>query len=587
MAALWRGMAVMVVDQLCAADGRWPSTWTTPCSTRRASAPGGARAGVSRKAVPSERDERYALITVSIELVIASYRTAVIRYAAWLLCGVLLVGCTEGAPASVPSAPVDRPPAELGEQDEQQVESTLPTIQRIGLHVSDQELRRWRDRAADGPYRIEGDVSSGSPGDWDRIVDSAKEFRDNPDGARWDGPDAGEDGCVPQWAEEPPTAEAAGLRDAAFIYLLTGDSEYGDLVKQELLIQSEQDGLDFSDEDLWCSRVILDVNPGFNIAQWLTTLLYAYDYLGPDFFEDAQRRQLDKWFVAGADWLLRDLDHSLSNLFEDRSAGDYSLESIDPMYGDSIAYLEGPRIGTVARHYNNRRAAQIRLVALSGVKFDVRHHLEAAKRFVKEYLAFSVYPEGAGGDYHRWRSDRPAAGWSYQANALGSMITIADAFARVGDSELYEYVADCGLHGTEGGEKSLLSSALDQYRYIDGTFERYAARSVSDVRDESRISGYGVHDIWVAQANVYYKSQELRERYLRTGDDMPPYPVSPPTNGPFDPWTGEGGTYPGVMFMFGDLEQSPSPYPQEPLIQVVQVADPCDGTAVRSEAPPA
>ena len=45
--------------------------------------------------------------------------------------------------------------------------------QRLGLHVTQEELNIWKQRASSGPYKTTGDVSTNSPGDWNRIQNNA------------------------------------------------------------------------------------------------------------------------------------------------------------------------------------------------------------------------------------------------------------------------------------------------------------------------------------------------------------------------------------------------------------------------------
>jgi hypothetical protein len=63
---------------------------------------------------------------------------------------------------------------------------------RVGLLHSAQEVEVWRLRAVKGPYRVAGDVSANSPGDWARIRQNADRFVANPGAARWNGPSQGD-----------------------------------------------------------------------------------------------------------------------------------------------------------------------------------------------------------------------------------------------------------------------------------------------------------------------------------------------------------------------------------------------------------
>ena len=116
------------------------------------------------------------------------------------------------------------------------------SVNRLGLHVTQGELDIWRLRkdgngSYGGPYKTAGDVQANSPGDWDRIASNALNFKNNPSQAIWDGPvEFNADGSVKQIQgtspNNPPKKEFTNLRDAAFCYLVTGDTEYRNAVKE-------------------------------------------------------------------------------------------------------------------------------------------------------------------------------------------------------------------------------------------------------------------------------------------------------------------------------------------------------------------
>src|SRR5262249_37269259 len=94
---------------------------------------------------------------------------------------------------------------------------------RLGLHVTQEELTIWRQRAQNGPYKTAGDVSINSPGDWDRIVSNRNAFASNPSNGRWTAPQT-VNGCVEAnpntygWPEpgDGNVYWSTRLRDAAF-----------------------------------------------------------------------------------------------------------------------------------------------------------------------------------------------------------------------------------------------------------------------------------------------------------------------------------------------------------------------------------
>ena len=58
---------------------------------------------------------------------------------------------------------------------------------RLGLHVTQEELNIWRQRMTSGPYKSSGDVSTNSPGDWNRFVSNKNTFLSNPSAHRYAG----------------------------------------------------------------------------------------------------------------------------------------------------------------------------------------------------------------------------------------------------------------------------------------------------------------------------------------------------------------------------------------------------------------
>jgi hypothetical protein len=151
---------------------------------------------------------------------------------------------------------------------------------------------------------------------------------------------------------------------------------------------------------------------------------------------------------------------------------------------------------------------------------------------------------------------------------VGPALVIADAFARAGDPSLYEFVTSDGAFGSEGGDKDLRFAARSLGRHLDGSYVRYGTDEEERAGDPAYLidgrnldEGWdAVHDVTVAMSNLYFRDDYLRGVYTRTGEGLDGYPQDPATNGPHTVWTGEGGIYPGVLFMFGQLEDEVAPY---------------------------
>ena len=69
-----------------------------------------------------------------------------------------------------------------------------------------------------------------------------------------------------------------------------------------------------------------------------------------------------------------------------------------------------------------------------------------------------------------------------------------------------------------------------------------------------------VDDTYLAQANLFYQSAFVKSIYMRTASGAPGYPAGGGVAGGYPTWTGEWGVYPGILFMFGQMEGSVNPY---------------------------
>lgn len=433
-----------------------------------------------------------------------------------------------------------------------------------GVTYSEGELAVWRERAVAGPYRSVGDAGPNSPGDWDRIVANAEAFVADPSAGRWGGPSG--EGCVQAGAEAPSPDAMDWLRDAAFVALVTDDDVLRQDVGAELLAQARVAGVDFADTDRWCPGVVHDLHPSFEVAYWMTRLALAYDYVGEDAFTAAEHELLRSWFWHAARWLQVDADRKLDDNFVNRYEGDYRLSPMrqaDPGW-DRVGYLDGPQIGAIARYYNNRRATSMFFVGLIGVQQDDAEFIASSKRFVTEWLMFSVYPDGWTGEFERWRSDLPDLGWAYSTYNVALAAMTADLLARHGDTELYTFTTSAGVHGTQGGPKSLHTVLRDHAGYLDGSQVRYGTDQPAQRTESHRIDGstgdwHSVHDVAATVGNLYYDDAYLTGTYTRTTTTTLGYPSQVASQGPFSPWQGVWGIYPGVLFMHGQMEAT-SPY---------------------------
>jgi hypothetical protein len=434
---------------------------------------------------------------------------------------------------------------------------------RLGLHVTQEELNIWKQRAQSGPYKSPGDVSANSPGDWNRIVGNANAFISNPSVDRWAGQTT--DQCVKAWDPEPPRNLGAKMRDAGFYYLVIGNTSYRDAVRNELLAQAGVAGTDFSNKTRWCAS-IWDDNPTFDYANWLTKLLFAYDYVRSG-LTTSERNILDTWFLNAANFWEANQDYAVKSRFPNRNSDDYNtVGNCDPS-GSKVTHFAGYTVVECYRVFNNRALTQARFFTLAGVMLNNTWLKNQGKRYVKEWIKYAVFPDGTPTEFERWENTTPALGWNYSSLALGTALSIADTLARTGDMELYNFSSLDGILDTKGGPKSLRQIITLHLKHVNTDIVRYGTDNSANngssayrIRSIDGITGEAIeNDTYTALANIFYQDNFIKSIYMRTAANSPVYPSSPGTGG-WTAFTGEWGVYPGVLFMFGNMEGRVWPY---------------------------
>jgi hypothetical protein len=435
---------------------------------------------------------------------------------------------------------------------------------RIALHATQEEVNIWKQRSVSGPYLD----------DWNRIISRANSFLSNPNAETWVGNQLNQcwNGDAVVKNEQPPNAllgRAKGdkLRDAAFVYLIKGDTKYRDAVRTTLLKQAGVTGTNFANTKRWCTNYESDgfnLSQDFEITNWLRRLVYAYSYIRPT-LSAGDQTTLDSWFRNAGNFWANALHNTTKLRFPNRLNDDYSAcTNVNVCPGrDKGATHFGAATRYLGFHYawSNKEATYAAFVAATGVTIDDAALKAAAKRFAKEWLMFAVGADGTVADQHRWVDGTAQTGFLYAGTALGSIITIADHLARAGDLELFNFSTSAGFYGWEGGPKTLLkamqryaSLAIGERNLGGGGVQAYA--STTSTSDSAKRIGPGTaysQDIVMAPANVFYRDESVKMAYTRT---MPARPFS----AGYDPWGGDWGTYPGTRFMFAQMEGMVQPY---------------------------
>lgn len=450
---------------------------------------------------------------------------------------------------------------------------------RLGLHVTQQELAIWKKRAKEGPYVKKGDESKNSPADWERIKENANKFMSNPAADRYRGGYTGP-GCVPKSGEYNPGYQGINLRDAAFVYLLTNQTSFGDAVRKELLAQAAEPLVDFSVASRWCN--LGDSDPGFVITEWLTRLLFAYDYTKAT-FSTTERAKMDRWFLSAGMYFQQGLDAYYAKRFENRLKNNYRLQvySTNSEGHDKKDYMYygSPQVGFFAKGYNNRNGTIARFVGTVGVFLKNELLINSAKRWFFEWMRYGVFPTGDVVDLYRGLENpkEPEKGLNYLFSVVQAMADLADVLARSGDNSLYEYKTSEGYFGSETdgkAKKSLLLVIQNALNYLNGKNRNYATISINQMKDSLFLidgldpnltdSNIIVYDTWFSLPNLYFQNKEIQANYLRKAPGTRPYPAWPRSIGPNKSWGGQAHIYPGMLFMFGKLEGLVKPYPNPP-----------------------
>jgi hypothetical protein len=303
----------------------------------------------------------------------------------------------------------------------------------------------------------------------------------------------------------------------------------------------------------------------FQISNWIRKLAYGYSYIRSS-LSAGDKTTIETWFLKAATYW-DGVQHNWSKLrFPNRLSDNYTspVSPYNPGTTFGITHWGGPTMHGFNDAWVNIPATTNTMVGIVGILLNNTTLKNNAKRFAKEWMMFNLAPDGTVGDQYRWHTtttNPPRLGYLYAGTVIGSIVALADHFARIGDFELYNTSITGGLYGWEGSGKTLLK-ALRRYsqltlgeRGLPNGISVYASTDATLSASE-RIGPGTTHnqDTFMIPANVYYRDALVKQSYTRT---MP----SSPTSSGYDVWGGDWGTYPSVRFMFGQMEDVHFPYP--------------------------
>ncbi|MEM6273645.1 MAG: malectin domain-containing carbohydrate-binding protein [Myxococcota bacterium] len=402
--------------------------------------------------------------------------------------------------------------------------------------------------------------------------------------------------------------DAAGISDdlfdASFYALVMDDTSLRDGVRRALLRQtdvSKAPGVDFTNRSRWPVQkdddVIVSTNPFFFTALWITKIARTYEYSRmavidgevreSGVYSAAEAEQIETWLRNAGEYYREITEYGLINDYgffenvEDRIAGRHRSSALNRAPGtwaNSYRYWDdGPQPTIGQLRYQNRITASAMAFCVIGFTVEDQLMQRDCKLFFQEVIRYGVDANGYLGDFYRDQLNGEK-GLDYVSGQASHLVEMADAFARAGDSSLYEYTTSDGAgtpggHTTTGGPKSLYQVLIATGRFyqVGGNQNRKKGGNLIDADSGGNGRRYVQIAANFAAANVYYRDPALRDLvYLSTSAGYRGFQspnsvqitgyVIHPTRATF------GGSV-GHLFLYGGLEKAENsvwPYPGIP-----------------------
>jgi hypothetical protein len=421
---------------------------------------------------------------------------------------------------------------------------------RLGLHVTQEELEIWKQRMGSGPYQSQ----------WATIKSRADGFVASPP-AMWTARTTG--GC---WVDDSVSETRPGrtldreMRDAGLMYLLTGSTSYRDAVRNRLLAYVAQAGTNLAtNTSVWCNNEIYD-SQWFEVGNWLRRLLYAYDYIRPS-LGAGDVATIDAWFLSQAQRIDLFVDNRVKISVANHYNDNYTCSNFcGPNDHNQVVAFGHPFATWFADGWHNIQNTGVAFYGAVGIMLNNATLKDHAKRYFQEWIKYAIYPGGIVTDQYRWVSSGwGTTGFTYAGTAIGTMITLADHFARAGDTSLYTYSTEVGQLGSQspGNPKSLLQVLRHLAGLTNGTILEYgSATSTSDPAKLIRPFGTvekQIDFIDLAPASIFYNDTAINTAYRTTIPGVF-------SSGGYDALGGDWGSYPMILAMFGQMEGQVNPY---------------------------
>ncbi|NET30708.1 MAG: hypothetical protein F6K19_01725 [Cyanothece sp. SIO1E1] len=451
----------------------------------------------------------------------------------------------------------------------------------VGFHITQTHLNYLKDRLQNGPFKSQGDYNTNSPGDWDRFLSDAGKFLTN-SYVPWNGE------TINDRNNYRDKVLAIEMQAAALHFLMNQDQQYLDKIKQSLITEATNNfwvGRNYNDPDIYKRARDRDLYISSAIVRVIKSYRYIRSYLS-----SSEQEQIDNLMASIGNFYATGIGNDLKTNFPNRESRDYTVTgnaASSPFYTGDTAYFDMNtgqgvhNIPILAKWYNNRRGSQIAPIALIGALLkDHPVHGELADRcilqsklFIEEWIKYSVYGDFSMGEYER-NGDyaTPQQGLMYAFYIFNAALTAADAFARLGDYDLYNFSTLDGLWGTEGTgvPKSLYNITIhvckQAAKQIDW-FWPIGGRSQEDNRIDMSNQPFGPH--WVFDTtfhlgNLYWQDDFIEQVCLREYAGTDTFPsssigTSAVIAGPWYGWNGWFVQHPGGMCgMYAKLMRTPA-----------------------------
>jgi regulation of enolase protein 1 (concanavalin A-like superfamily) len=443
------------------------------------------------------------------------------------------------------------------------------------LYSSADVARYTSSMTSPGPYHSTGDAGHGgafSPGDGARSLVLAREFLANPQASYWI------QSQLPFSAGDPWPETMAYVRPmhAAWVYMTQPSHPDRDALRREvkslLLHHATHASHDFANS----TNYPIDFaghapSPIFNHAAWMARLIKARDMLGRDSFTATENAVLDRWFYDYANWSFNWLHTTaVGRYLPGRLDRDYSRVN-RPANAHRRSYDGGPLIGDMAMTHSNRHSSVAAAASLAAnyLRFHgyatpgagkqtyssltVDQLLHHSRLYVEETIRFSVYPQGAQGDFERgdanYHNATAQQGWLYSAIVLNNLIEMAEFHAKRGDTSVWNYGTTAGYDGTAGvpvaggfTQKNLHFFAWSMSRYVNNGWNR-TNRGVAIALP------HFYHDVIPAAVVSRFAPNDgfMRDAWRRSGSGFPTYPQSPQSQGRWHAHLGDGAKMIGLI----------------------------------------